>query len=239
MNIIKLDATDSTNSFLRSLLSEGPVENMTTVVAEHQTGGRGQRGAGWHSQPGKNLTFSVYRRFENLPVGKQFCINMAVSLAIIDALNAIDIPDLKVKWPNDILSGSGKLAGILIENQIQSGAQLVIAGIGLNVNQLTFESLPRATSMQKVTGRAFDLDEVLQLILDKLELRFREIDDTSLQSHYESILFRKDKPSTFRKPNGQLIMGFIRGVDPYGQLIVEMEDQVRVTFQLKEIELLY
>lgn len=239
MNIIKLDAIDSTNSFLRSLLSEGPVKDLTVVVAKKQLQGRGQRGSSWMSEPEKNLTFSVYKAFPDLAVKDQFRITMAVSLALLQSLRSFGIPDLHVKWPNDILSGNAKLAGILIENIIQDRRQHAVIGVGLNVNQKVFRDLPNAASMSSLCGKAFDLDEVLSSLCNELEKQLKLIDRESLQEAYESALFRKDKPSTFRLESGELLMGFIRGVDDNGLLILELEDQLRAKFAMKELSLLY
>ena len=94
--ILKLDATDSTNLYLRDLLrSENPLD-YTVVVAEKQLKGRGQMGAVWQSKGGKNLTFSVLKIFYALSVQHQFVLNIAVSLAVIDALNEFSVPNVKV-----------------------------------------------------------------------------------------------------------------------------------------------
>ena len=139
MQIIKLDATGSTNDYLRSILSAKTLEDYTVVIAENQFAGRGQRGNSWVSEPGKNLTFSFLKRNLTLNPQNHFILNMGVSLALHDALSAIGVPGLTIKWPNDIMSGNSKICGILIENLI-SGAQIrhSIIGIGLNVNQTNF-----------------------------------------------------------------------------------------------------
>ena len=74
-------------------------------------------------------------------------------------VKSLKIPDLKIKWPNDIMSQSKKMAGILIENKIKQG-QIVssVIGIGLNVNQETFNQLPQATSMYLSAHKKFDVD---------------------------------------------------------------------------------
>lgn len=141
------------------------------------------------------------------------------------------------------MSGSSKICGILIENVLKG--QLVqnsIIGIGLNVNQIAFEGLGKVTSLKALSGHTFDLDELLHSFLDQLKLQFQGIEGkttTQLLPAYEALLFRKDKPSTFRDGNNQVFMGFIRGISPQGQLILELEDKVHKEFALKEVSLLY
>ena len=95
MRIIKLNAIDSTNLFLRSLCLDTYVEDFTVVVAKHQTKGRGQMGTVWSSQDAKNLTFSVFKRFENLKLEQQFVISMVSSLAVINALKKNESAKIK------------------------------------------------------------------------------------------------------------------------------------------------
>jgi len=241
MRIIKLNATDSTNRFLRNLSLDSPVQDFTTIVTSHQTNGRGQMGTLWQSQPFKNLTFSVYKKLNLFPFESQFYISMSVALAIIKALEQLNIPKLSIKWPNDILSANQKVCGVLIENVIkQSVIESSIIGIGLNVNQLDFNGLPQASSLKNVTGVNYDLDEILHLILKQLEIQLDLLckDTNSIKSQYESYLFRKEKPSTFKTAEG-LFSGIIKGVSEHGLLEVLIEDQVLKTYDLKTIKLLY
>lgn len=243
MEIIKLNATNSTNTYLKNFLKEKQVKDLSCIWALSQTQGRGQQGAKWISDPGKNLTFSVLKKFENLPSEYHFLLNMEVSLAIFRALKKLYIPDLAVKWANDILSSKKKICGILIENTLhKEQISSSIIGIGLNVNQVFFNDLPNVSSLQKIMGHPFDLEEVLLLICQELEVSLKSLSPTRFESmldEYHTHLFRKDKPSTFEYPNGERFMGYIRGVSHNGQLQVEQEDALMSSFSLKEIKLLY
>ena len=243
MEIIKLNATNSTNTYLKNLLKEKQVKDLSCIWALSQTQGRGQQGAKWISEPGKNLTFSVLKKFENLPSEYHFLLNMEVSLAIFRALKKLYIPDLAVKWANDILSSKKKICGILIENTLpKEQISSSIIGIGLNVNQVFFNDLPNVSSLQKIMGHPFDLEEVLLLICQELEVSLKSLSPTRFETmldEYHTYLFRKDKPSTFEYPNGERFMGYIRGVSHNGQLQVEQEDALMSSFSLKEIKLLY
>ena len=166
MRIIKLDAINSTNSFLKEMIYEEMVEDYTVVVAKHQTNGRGQMGTVWDSNKGENLMFSVFKDLSIHVVEFPFYISMAISLAILKALKGLNIPDLSIKWPNDILSADKKVCGILIENVIKNKLNSTIIGIGVNVNQTEFNNLPKASSLKVITGIHYNLDEILQGIIE-------------------------------------------------------------------------
>lgn len=243
MGIVKLDATDSTNQYLKELLLSEEVEDFTVVSAKEQLKGRGQMGANWESKSGKNLTISVLKKFNQFPISNQFLLNICVSLAVLDTLKGLSVPNLSVKWPNDILSGSSKICGILIEN-ILLGTRIKtsILGIGLNVNQQTFNTPSNASSLKLLLGRTLNLDELLYEIIENLKVNFLRLEENSnneLWEAYESNLFRKDKPSTFIDIQGEVFMGFICKISPEGKLVVELEDAVLKEFDLKEIKLMY
>ena len=139
MNIIKLNAIDSTNSYLKNNAIKNNFESFTVVVAEKQTDGRGQLGTVWESDQGKNLTFSVLIKFLDFKITQQFYLSMAVSLGVLRVLKSQFIYNFHIKWPNDILAENNKVAGILIENSIVgSFIKNSVIGIGLNVNQTNF-----------------------------------------------------------------------------------------------------
>lgn len=243
MFIIKLNAIDSTNSYLKRLSSKEVVKDFTVAITNYQTKGRGQMGTQWSSQDSKNLMFSVFKDNHNTKVEDNFYISMVVAVSILEALEAFKIKNLKVKWPNDILSEEKKIGGILIENVIkQSNISASIIGIGININQTIFDNLPQASSMRLISGRVYDLDEVLHLILKKLKHNFRLLNQKQfglLKNTYENHLFRKDKPSTFRDSEGELFSGFIKGVSDSGNLQVLIEDNILTEFDLKAVTLLY
>ena len=243
MEIIKLNATSSTNVYLKDLMLSSSVKDFTVVTAKKQTFGRGQMGTSWNSEEGKNLTFSVLKKFNNFSIDNQFLLSICVSLSIYETLHNLKVPNLTIKWPNDILSGTSKICGILIENSLSgSKIQTSIIGIGLNVNQIVFNNLLNVSSLKLLLGKSINLDELLQLILKDLKdhlSSFQNMDKEVLWSVYETNMFRINKPSTFEDSNGNLIMGFIRGVSPQGKLLVELEDSILKEYGLKELNLKY
>ncbi len=243
MHIVKLNAIPSTNTFLKEQALKKELDDFTVIVAQNQEQGRGQMGAVWQSEPGKNLTFSIFKRVEGLEATKGFNLNILVSLGIYRALQTLQIPDLHIKWPNDILSGNHKICGILIEN-ILKGKHIngSVIGIGLNVNQTTFTNLPKVSSLKNLTGKVHDLDEVLVLLLEKLKEVFNLCSPDTFWKYaheYNSLLFKKDKPVMFKDTNEVMFPGIIRGVTEQGLLKVELEDEIIKTFELKQIKMLY
>ncbi|ULC58932.1 biotin--[acetyl-CoA-carboxylase] ligase [Flaviramulus sp. BrNp1-15] len=242
MQIIKLNAIDSTNSFLKEMISKEFVADYTIVVTKQQTSGRGQMGTVWKSETGKNLMFSLFKDLSMHDIEFPFYINMAICLAVFKTLKALNIPSLSIKWPNDILSANKKICGILIENVIKNKLNSTIIGIGVNVNQTEFKDLPKASSLKSITGVHYNLDEILLSIIKDTKyyssvLQQEKYDD--VKNEYEANLFRKNKPSTFKNAEGLMFSGFIKGVTKYGKLQVILEDEVVKKFDLKEITLLY
>lgn len=240
MNLIKLDATDSTNLFLKELSTVQQLPDFTVVSSHQQSKGRGQMGSSWQSEPGKNLTFSILKFFEGLQPSEQFKITLAVSLAIFDVLYQVNIPEIKVKWPNDIMSGNKKICGILIENIIKGATiEKTIVGIGLNVNQTYFEGLDQASSMKIQTGTTFDMEKLFTMLVDRLKIGLTNIEGYDLHDTYEERLFRRNVPTTFIDATQNSFIGSIQGVESTGRLKVKMDNGKLKKFNFKEIKMVY
>ncbi|SRX54060.1 biotin--[acetyl-CoA-carboxylase] ligase [Aequorivita sp. CIP111184] len=243
MKIIKLNAIDSTNTYLKQLAKETLLQDETVVLAKSQLSGRGQMGSGWLSREGQSLTFSMFKTFEELQIEQQFMISMAVSVAIANALKNINIPKMAIKWPNDILSANRKIGGILIENVLEgSFVKYSIIGIGINVNESEFPNLPQASSLKLETGKTFQLEEVFHKVLKSISKNLKNIsaeDFLDMKQLYENSLFRKDIVSVFETPDGSRFNGIIKGVSNIGELLVETENDPLQKFQLKEMKLIY
>jgi len=242
MNRIKLDAIDSTNDFLKKLSSADDLENFTVVTAENQTNGKGQMGAKWDSESGKNLIMSVLVKDFLTDNNQLFSLNMIFSIAVIDALKSFEIPNFSIKWPNDILSGNKKIGGILIENSIKSDGSITsVIGLGLNVNQTNFQNLPKASSLKLICDRHFDKEALLETIITNLfqAIQLWKQAPLTLHKNYVENLFKKGIPMPFENRNGQRFMGMISGITPEGKLQILREDDSVAIFELKEISMLY
>ena len=243
MKLIKLDAIDSTNDFLKRLSVEQALENYTVVTAEKQTRGKGQMGAKWDSETGKNLMFSVLINNRLATISEIFDLNVAVALAVLTTLEINNIPNLSIKWPNDIMSDNKKVAGILIENTIKNTGEISsIIGVGLNVNQLNFDELPKASSLAVIMKKEFDKNVILDQFIDCLKLNCDLLNNKlilQLWDNYNYKLFKKGIPMPFSLPDETQFMGIIQGVNSLGKLEVKLENDTIETFGIKEIQLLY
>ena len=242
MKLIKLDAIDSTNEFLKGLSTNPDIENFTVITAENQTKGKGQMGSVWFSEPGKNLIMSVLIKDFLFNGNQIFNINIVTSISIIQALETLKIPDLSIKWPNDIMSLNKKIGGILIENTIKSdGGIFSIIGLGLNVNQTDFENLPNASSMAEICKANFNIEELLFLIIERMEQNIQNWSKNSkiMESDYTNKLFKKGIPMPFEDQKQDRFMGIIQGVSTFGKLEILLEDDSISEFDIKEITMLY
>jgi len=164
--LIRLNTIDSTNNFAARFVEEDKIAEGTVILAENQTNGRGQGKNIWESEPGKNLTFSFIIFPGFLEASNQFYLSMIISNSIIDLLSMYGL-NAKIKWPNDIYFEDKKIAGILIENRINnSNIKSCIAGLGINVNQLFFNTInPKPTSIAMETGKTIPLEEIFNKLL--------------------------------------------------------------------------
>ena len=242
MPLIKLDAIDSTNDFLKQLFKESAVEDYTIVMANEQTKGKGQFGAKWISEPGKNLTMSILVKDIQLTNQNIYDFNIAVALSVIKVLKNIQIPNIAIKWPNDIMADSKKVAGILIENILKpDGSFTSIVGIGLNLNQTNFEDLPQAISLKCITGKTYEQEEIAILLKDSLKANRVNLDKSSdlLWEQYHQNLYKKEYPSAFEDKGGNRFMGIIKKVTRDGNLEVLLEDDSVTHFEVKDIKMLH
>ena len=240
MKLIKLNAINSTNTFLKELSKNTPLEDFTIVVTENQTNGRGQQESLWYSEPRKNLTFSVYLSNLKLKISDKKYLNYAVSLSIYKVLDGENAPNLAIKWPNDIVSGNKKVCGILIENSIQKNyIQNSIIGIGINVNQEVFsETIKNVTSLKNLLHKDFDLESLLDEICVELKNQLQLLSEEKyqlLEGNYLNALYQIHKPMMFKDSENVLFVGIIRGISETGNIIIELENENIKEFGIKEI----
>ena len=241
-NLVSLKEVDSTNTFLKNILSNSkPVPDGTVIMAETQYAGRGQRDNTWHAEPGKNLTFSLLLKPGFLSAQQQFDLTRAVSLGVYDALYPLLRDSLKIKWPNDIYYGDKKLGGMLIENILQ-GSQIknAIIGIGVNVNQENFpDNATNATSIKKILQRDYELKNILAEICNHIEAYYLHLKAGRFEyvrNIYLSRLYWLNEERQF-KSNGQVFEGVIKNVKDNGLLVIDQMGGEQA-YNLKEIEFL-
>lgn len=228
----------STNTYLSDMMLNNDLPEGTIVRTNYQTAGRGQKGNKWDSQDGMNLLISILLYPTMINPVDQFLISMALSLGICDFLKTYT-HDYSIKWPNDIYISNDKIAGILIENSIMGDKiTSTIAGIGLNINQRTFQSsVPNPVSLNMITGRDFDLLVCFNKLISELDKRYKQLlseNYSQTKEDYISKLYLKDKWHSYRDKNG-VFRGCIRSVSDHGNLQIENSKGRIVDYGFKDI----
>jgi BirA family biotin operon repressor/biotin-[acetyl-CoA-carboxylase] ligase len=240
-NTVRLEETDSTNRYLMDWLSREKPEEGTLVITSYQSAGRGMERNTWESGKGMNLTFSFVIYPDFLAADAQFYLNKAISLGVYDVVAAAigNHGAVSVKWPNDIYIGDHKVAGMLIQTGVKGNRfEFAVVGIGLNVNQEIFlGDAPNPVSLKGVTGRDFNLDELLQATLDCIEARIRMLrqgNKPEIDGDYLKALYRFGELSDYIYKDN-LIRARIKGVSRYGQLQLEIPGEKLIECDLKEV----
>ncbi|MFI5142159.1 MAG: biotin--[acetyl-CoA-carboxylase] ligase [Bacteroidia bacterium] len=244
-NIIDLDETESTNTYATNLIKESQVAEGTLVFANKQTKGRGQLGNAWHSEGGKNLTFSLVLHPGFLSTDKQFYLSKITSLAAFGMLTEflnISRYDMKIKWPNDILVNNNKIAGILIENILRGNyLQSSIIGVGININQLNFTGIDKqATSLAVLLNKEFNLKDLLQLFckhFEPLYLTLKQGNYGKISQAYLKQLYRFNEWVNYSALQKTFIAK-ITDVEESGLLVLTNRQQDVMKFNFKEVAFL-
>lgn len=236
---IHLEETDSTISYLRELCSRQCVPELTTVVADFQTSGRGQRGNSWESEKGKNLLFSFVLYPSFLEARNQFLLSQIVSLSVKETLDRC-AGHISIKWPNDIYWKEKKICGMLIENNL-TGTHITqsIVGIGININQEAFRSsAPNPVSIKQITGKEYNPIELLAALMQRMKenyLSLQQGETEAIIQRYHQALFRNEGMHPFLDAKGEF-MAQIAGVESDGHLVLQDDgDKIR-RYVFKEVQ---
>jgi BirA family biotin operon repressor/biotin-[acetyl-CoA-carboxylase] ligase len=173
ITVYSFESIDSTNTCARSLADCDSPEG-TLVIAEVQTAGKGRLGRTWIADPGQNLTFSLILRPGCSPAQINL-LPLGIAVAVAEGVHATTGLKPFCKWPNDLMLGGKKCAGILMESALGgNGVEYVILGVGINVNQRVFSPglQNRATSLALQTGNEVDRLAVLRAVLESLEQNY-------------------------------------------------------------------
>jgi BirA family biotin operon repressor/biotin-[acetyl-CoA-carboxylase] ligase len=223
-HLLYLQTASSTQDVARTEAERGgPVG--TAVLAEEQTAGRGRLGRAWVSPAGKNLYVTLVMR---PPAPKLRVLSIVSPLAIAEALEPIGLAP-RLKWPNDVLVGGRKIAGILIETELSGDAvKYALVGIGLNVN-FDVEAAPEiaaiATSVRRELGRDASREELLAALLNAFEARYEQalVDDDAVFKAWRSRLDTLGR--RVRATLGERVEeGVAEDVDAEGNLLVRRDD---------------
>ena len=213
--ILHFTSLNSTNEYAKSILKTA--QEGTVIIADEQIAGKGRFGKEWYSPKG-GLWFSIILKPE-----KPTLSSLVSGIALCDALKTLGLGP-KIKWPNDILIGSKKVAGILVEIENNT----VIVGIGLNLNISTFPSdlKDNATSLFIETGKNFEKKRILNLILKKIKNRYKMMTDKKIKELLEdwrSYSITLGKKIKVQMPN-RSIKGEAIDIDEDGALLVKLSN---------------
>ena len=228
--VLVVARTGSTNTDCAARARAGAPEGLV-LAAEEQTAGRGRLGRTWLSPPRAALTFSVLLRPAEVPPARRGWLPLLAGVATATAVRHVSGLDARLKWPNDLLLGPRKLAGILAE---QSG-DAVIAGIGVNVSAVRAElpvtgatSRP-ATSLLLEGSASLDRERLLREILAETERWYQAWRGTEipgdpqasgLRAAYLGLCSTVGRDVRAELPAGNVIRGTAAGIDADGRLIV-------------------
>lgn len=238
-----LPEVGSTNLEAAKYVASG-AEPFTLVLADSQTAGKGRQDRVWITKPGQALALSLILypekgRIQPETLGR---LNGLGALAVAEAIQTRLGLKAEIKWPNDVLVGGKKVAGILVENHWQ-GCQLldVILGIGINVGLKSVPEDPGfifpATSLEAAAGEEVDRLEILIGVMESLFKWHRRLAEPSLLKAWnEHLAYQGQRVSLF-SPKGLLAEGHVSEVDQDGALMVETSPGVVRQFHSGEIQL--
>lgn len=230
-----LDSVDSTNNFTAKIINDQICQNGAVILADEQTAGKGQMGNTWESERGSNLLCSIAWRPDNLSVNDQSKLSWLVALILHKLLLRFGI-NAEIKWPNDIYVQKQKIAGILIENQIEGkNISWVIVGIGLNVNQQVFQNA-NATSMKNILGTTLKVKTVLSELTDLFNGYLNQWDvlQDTFKSEFEANLYQKNIKAIYSDKSGKF-EGKLMGVQDDGRIVIRVGEENRI-YDLKEVQ---
>ena len=216
----EFEAIDSTNSYLLAEAKAGAAEGVV-AIADYQLKGRGRLGRTWTAAPGASLLASILLRPSDLPAERRHLLTSAVGLATLSAVESVALVTAEVKWPNDLLLGDRKLAGILAEAE----GDAVVVGLGVNVASAP----PGAAAVNDEAGRPIDRGQLLEALLINLDGWYGRWDDVARTYRVRCATVgrevRVDLP-------GRTLTGLAEAINDRGHLLVRPPggaDPVEVT----------
>lgn len=241
--VIQLDSVDSTNKYAATALARHELEHGTAILALEQTAGHGQRGRAWGTTPGMDLATSVVLLPVALAAADQFLLARVAALAVYDVVadclgrSQPKGNEVRIKWPNDILVGRNKVAGILIENELKGPwVSSAVVGIGLNVNSTGWPEAYRATSLYQETRTTQALAVMLERTCARLEHWWQVMTKSpgQLTEAYAGKLWALGRFAEFTL-DGMPFNARPLDVDASGRLLVESESGAVAAYGLERL----
>src|SRR6267378_1037156 len=222
LKIVHYRRLRSTNTTAYRIAQQSAPE-WTVVVADAQTKGRGRGRKKWESPKG-GLWFSILLR-PRIPTPRLRLLQFLAAIATRQALENETGMSVKLKWPNDLVLGTAKLGGILIESKtLGDSVSFAILGIGLNINQSKAQLPPEAISLRLVSGKQLDLRLLLRAILDKIRSSYDGLDNPSkiMEDWWRNCVHRPLRVQV--TVSKDTVTGVSRAIDEDGSLVIETDD---------------
>ena len=222
---------DSSSTFIKRRRSF--LKNLTFVSCDFQTDGHGRLGRTWHSAKGENLLFSFLIKDKAL-VSKYKGISLLVGVSVFKALKTLGLKNLSLKWPNDVYVSDKKICGLLLESVLGEGATpSIIVGVGLNVNQTTFDGDYNAkpTSIKLETGNTLDIKRLKKLVYKtiRLDLKSYKRGNSDYLEIFNQNNYLKDK-TAFAEINGVKTQVLCKNAHEDGALSVIINGEPKTIF---------
>lgn len=222
--------TGSTNADLLDRAAAGDDIDGAVLLAEYQNAGRGRHGRHWSAPPRAQIALSVGVDGSSVPRSGWGWLPLATGVAVVDALDTVAGVTAGLKWPNDVLAGAGKLAGILAE--VAAPASAIVIGLGLNVTLTAREAPdPAATSLLMLGSSEDDRNVLARNVLQQLA---RRVDawrtagggDAALFADYQRYSLTLGTRVRAMLPGDQEVVGLARVVDELGRLHIDTGAEV-------------
>jgi BirA family biotin operon repressor/biotin-[acetyl-CoA-carboxylase] ligase len=210
------------------LARNGAPEGLT-VVADHQTAGRGRLSRRWETPPGTALLFSTLLR-PTLPLEQLSPLSLLVADAISASIADSCALSTCIKWPNDVMVVGRKVSGVLIQTQaMPGGAVAAIVGIGINVNTVRADLPAGATSLFAELGHRVNRESLREAVLERLGARYASLLGEDLGRWWPGIESRLAMRGDMVSVNegDSTVVGYVRGVDATGALLLDVEGKTR------------
>jgi len=231
IHLFYISSCDSTQTAIITLIEQGAMGLANrflplALYTDDQQNGKGQRGNLWNGETDKNIAMTLAFPILSTQNIDLVLLNKALSVGVLRPLQNVIREKLFLKWPNDIVTESKKLGGLLMEITQVNQQKFLLLGVGINVNQLDWQNQPKAISLARIQGDAFDRDEVMDALLFTLDEIWKKM--PNLMVDYANCLWKRGQivnlsvssPNHSDAMEPELMSGILQDVDQEGRIVI-------------------
>jgi BirA family biotin operon repressor/biotin-[acetyl-CoA-carboxylase] ligase len=231
IHLFYISSCDSTQTAIITLIEQGAMGLANrflplALYTDDQQNGKGQRGNLWNGETDKNIAMTLAFPILSTQNIDLVLLNKALSVGVLRPLQNVIREKLFLKWPNDIVTESKKLGGLLMEITQVNQQKFLLLGVGINVNQLDWQNQPKAISLARIQGDAFDRDEVMDALLFTLDEIWKKM--PNLMVDYANCLWKRGQivklsvssPNHSDATEPELMSGILQDVDQEGRIVI-------------------